>query len=346
MFSAQRHDGGYPHLQQLHGQVEVALDVGGVHDVDDGLWLLPQHEIPADQLLAGIGRHGVDAGQIGDGGVRLAADGAVLAVHRHAGEVAHVLVRASQLVEQRGLAAVLVAHQRKGQRLALGQGGAAALGMELAVLAQAQVGRLPVPPLPGGALGHVVDWRRLDLLRVRQPQRQLVAVDAQLHGVAHGSQLHQLCLGPGYHAHVQEVLAQRAFAAHRLDAGALAHLQIPQGHISRPVSVEHGFSYAPRPGFIPRRSVYSLYPLTNRVKLILFNFWVLAQAETKSRSSVPLRKLLRKGNRRTDFFGGMHKKNRPPVPFRILFQKGNRETALQIYSCRGGIAPPHNIPFT
>ena len=51
------------------------------------------------------------------------ADHAVLAVHRNAGKVAHMLVGAGQLVEQRGFAAVLIAGQGKGQRCTGGNGG-------------------------------------------------------------------------------------------------------------------------------------------------------------------------------------------------------------------------------
>ena len=138
-----------------------------------------------------------------------------------------MLVGAGQLVEQRGLAAVLVAHQREGQLRALRQRVAAAPGVVLAVLAQAQVGLLAAP-VRRGALGQALDARGLDLLGVRQPKRQLVAVDAQLHRVAHRRQLHQRDLRARNHAHVQKVLPQRALAAHGVDAGALPDLQIPE----------------------------------------------------------------------------------------------------------------------
>ena len=131
----ERHHHGDAHLQALHGEVEVALDVGGVHDVDDAQGMLVEHEVAAHQLLARVGRERVDAGQVGDHGVRIAADDAVLAVHRDAGEVAHVLVGARELVEEGRLAAVLVADQGVGQRSIVGQGLAGSLAVELALLA-------------------------------------------------------------------------------------------------------------------------------------------------------------------------------------------------------------------
>ncbi len=102
---------GHPQLQQLEGQIQVPLDVGGVHDVDDAVGLSVEDEIPGDDLLLGVGPQGVDARQVHHRAVLLAPDLAHLLVHRHAGEVAHVLVGAGEGVEQSGLAAVLVAGQ-------------------------------------------------------------------------------------------------------------------------------------------------------------------------------------------------------------------------------------------
>ena len=54
--------------------------------------LFANDELPGHDLLAGIGRHGVDAGQVGDFGIGVLPDGTALAVHRHAREIAHMLV--------------------------------------------------------------------------------------------------------------------------------------------------------------------------------------------------------------------------------------------------------------
>ena len=51
----QRNHHGGVHLQQLHGQVEVAFNIGGVHDVDDGGGFLLQHEIAGNDLLTAVG---------------------------------------------------------------------------------------------------------------------------------------------------------------------------------------------------------------------------------------------------------------------------------------------------
>ena len=131
-----------PQLEQLKGQVEVAFKVGGVHDVDDHVGLLPDDEVAADDFLHRIGAEGIDARQIHDGHVRILirhrlpvfvrapeaprqAQVGLLAVmmvqhraglffDRHAGPVAHVLAAAGELVEEGGFAAVLVTGQGKG----------------------------------------------------------------------------------------------------------------------------------------------------------------------------------------------------------------------------------------
>lgn len=59
----------HPQLQKLEGEVEVAFDVGGVHDIDDAVRLLIEDKIPGDDLLLRIGPQRIDARQIDDGTV-------------------------------------------------------------------------------------------------------------------------------------------------------------------------------------------------------------------------------------------------------------------------------------
>ena len=222
----QRHDHRHVHLQQLHRQIQIALDVGRVHDIDDRLRLCLQHEFARDQLLAGIGRHGIDPRQIGDGGVLLTADGAVLAIDGHAREIAHMLVGAGQLVEQCRLAAVLVAHEGEGQQSSVRQRLARALGMELPFLAQARVGRGLAGGTRRGAGGALFAFCDVDLFGVGKAQRQLIAVDAQLHRVAHRRKLDKGHLCAGNDPHIQKMLPQGAFASYGLNAPGLARAQL------------------------------------------------------------------------------------------------------------------------
>ena len=100
-------------LEQLQRQVQVALDVRGVHDVDDAVRLLVDDKIARDDLLLRIRTQRVDARQVDDGAALLVAHLAHLLVDGHARKVAHVLVGTGEGVEQRRLAAVLVADKRK-----------------------------------------------------------------------------------------------------------------------------------------------------------------------------------------------------------------------------------------
>ena len=105
-------DHGPLQLQKLHRQVEVALDIGGVHNVDDGVGMLAHDEVPGHDLLHGVGGQGVDPRQVHHGHVPAVDPGlALLLLHRHAGPVAHILVGAGESVEEGGLATVGVAHQ-------------------------------------------------------------------------------------------------------------------------------------------------------------------------------------------------------------------------------------------
>ena len=161
------------------------------------------------------------------------ADGAVLPIHRHAGEVPHVLVGARELVEERRLSAVLVADQGKRQRRPGRERIAGAFGMEAAALAEAGV-----LGLLSGRVFHLRLRRRLgrlhpDLRRVVQAQRQLVAAEHKLHRVAHGRVFDRPHLRAGDEAHVQKMLAQGSLAADARDDGALSDLQFSQCHAVR-----------------------------------------------------------------------------------------------------------------
>ena len=95
----ERDDHGAVELHELQCQVQVALDVGGVNDVDDGVRALVKDELTAHDLFACVRRQGVNARQVGNARLGMVTDGAIFAVDRHAGKVTDVLVGARQLVE-------------------------------------------------------------------------------------------------------------------------------------------------------------------------------------------------------------------------------------------------------
>ena len=104
-------DHGDAQLRQLGGQIQVALQVGAVDDVQDGVGALADQVIPGYHLLQGVGGQGVDAGQVHDDHVIVLLQLALLLLHGDAGPVAHELVGAGEGVEQGGFAAVRVARQ-------------------------------------------------------------------------------------------------------------------------------------------------------------------------------------------------------------------------------------------
>ena len=130
---------GPVHLQKLHGQIHIPLNVGGIYDIDDSPGLLIEDKIPGDKFLAAVGGHGIDPGEVRNYGIGMAFDDAVLPVYRHPGEVPHMLVGPGQLIEEGSLSAVLVSYQGKGQSGPFRERVSAALGVELSSLAKTRV---------------------------------------------------------------------------------------------------------------------------------------------------------------------------------------------------------------
>ncbi|CDD53729.1 putative uncharacterized protein [Ruminococcus sp. CAG:379] len=219
----QRHHHGNIQLQQLHGQVQIPLNVGSVHNIDDAPGFFLENELPCDDLLAAVGRHGINAGQVRDPGIGMADDLPILPIHRHAGKIAHMLIGAGQPVKQGGLAAVLVSHQGKGQHLFLRQGAFSCLGVILAPLSQARVGNIPQAPLGYSGCRGSGDLLHEDLLRIRQPQGQLIPMYPQLQRISHGRKLDQCHLRIRDQTHIQKVLPQGAFSPNRPDHGGFSN---------------------------------------------------------------------------------------------------------------------------
>ena len=221
----QRYPQGDIHFQQLHGQIQVALDVGDINDVDDALRLFVQHEVAGDQLLAGVGGHGINARQVGYERVCLPQYHAVLAVDRNAGEIADVLFRTRELIEQRRLAAVLIADQGKSQYGSLGKRIAAAFRMEPPSFAQT-VMLVHDPRIALSLRNGCGNRAHFDLACVVKPERQLITMETDLHRIAHRRILHDLYLCAGDDPHIEKMLTQRAAAAHLHHAGGLSFFDL------------------------------------------------------------------------------------------------------------------------
>lgn len=82
------HDHGDAQLDELSGQVQVALDVGAINDVQDGIGLLLDQISTGDDLFQSVRRQGVDTGQVLDDDILLALQLAFLLLDGNAGPVA------------------------------------------------------------------------------------------------------------------------------------------------------------------------------------------------------------------------------------------------------------------
>ena len=239
---------GNADLHQLHRQIQIALNVRGVHDVNDSPGMFPENKLPRDNLLTAVRGHGVNTRQIRDQRVVTPADHAVFSVYRDAGEIAYMLIGSGELVKERRLAAVLVAGQRESQLCAFRErvflGGImiappfAKSGMfaldTFALPVFFIVFRLAAFGLAGHVLLILLQLHCLpgdsDLLRVRDPQCEIISVDHQLHGVSHRRIFHYFDDCSGNHSHIKKVLPESAFSAHFGHYGALTDLQIFDCH--------------------------------------------------------------------------------------------------------------------
>ena len=106
-----RHDHRQAQFDELGGQVKIALDVGAVDDVEDGVRLFGDQVAPGHHLLQSIRRKRINARKILNDYVLVALEAAFLLFHRNTGPIAHVLIGAGQIIEQGGFATVRVAGQ-------------------------------------------------------------------------------------------------------------------------------------------------------------------------------------------------------------------------------------------
>ena len=108
----ERHHDGHAQIEDLRGQVQVALEVRRVHEVHDDVGAAVQQVVARHDLLGRVRRQRVHARQVRDDHVFVAGVLPFLFLNGHARPVANVLAGAGQIVEHRRLAAVRVAGKR------------------------------------------------------------------------------------------------------------------------------------------------------------------------------------------------------------------------------------------
>ena len=108
-------------LHELNRQIQVALNVRSVHDIDDAVRLLLNDKLARNRLLLSVRRQRINARQIRHKRIRVTLYLTVLSVHRHAREITHMLIGPRKLIKQGSLAAVLLSGQRKPEHRTLRQ---------------------------------------------------------------------------------------------------------------------------------------------------------------------------------------------------------------------------------
>ena len=106
-----RHHHRQSEFGQLRREVEVALDVRAVDDVQDRVGVLLDEELARDLLLEGVRRERIDARQVLDDDVLMSFQDAFLLLDGDARPVADVLVRSRERIEERRLTRIGVSGQ-------------------------------------------------------------------------------------------------------------------------------------------------------------------------------------------------------------------------------------------
>ena len=216
--------GAQVHVDELGGQVQVALDVGRIYHVHHYVRHGLQEVFAHVKLLRGIGAQRIGAGKVHQGDiVPFILEVALLGIHGDAGVVAHVLVAAGGNVEQGGFAAVGIAHQRY----------AYIMVPFLSHMSQGTVQALFVFQIPGERLQVFVGFEGFAGLRLRHhlylfgllpPERDFIADNLVFDGILKGSVEHYADLFPLNETHLYQAFTETPVTVHPNNHGLLACL--------------------------------------------------------------------------------------------------------------------------
>ena len=81
----------------------------------------------------------------------------------------------------------------------------------------------------------------LNVLRILQPDGQLISMDPQLNGIPHWRVFYNCHLCPLDQSHIQEMLAERSASAHREDRSRASDRQSAQLHLYLLLSISWFF---------------------------------------------------------------------------------------------------------
>ena len=207
------------HVDELRGEVEVALEVGRVYHVDHHVGRLLDDLLAHVEFLGRVGRERVGARQVHEvERVAVVFGVTLLRVHGHTRVVAHPFVRPGDEVEERSLSAVGVAHQCHVDYMLLAQccvfqqafahGTVVGHGVRQLLLLAVGLFR------PLLHVSRLLGCHHLYLFGFTVAQRNLISHDFVFHGILQRcveQHLHGLALDE---SHLDDALAETAVSRH------------------------------------------------------------------------------------------------------------------------------------
>ena len=210
-------------LHQLHGQIQIPLNIGSIHNVDDSLRMFIQHKISCNNLLTGIGGHGIDSRKIGHQCIFFSPDSSIFSIYRYPGKVAHMLTGSGQLIKQCGFSTVLIPRKGKRQYLCIRQRMFCFLFMIFSTLSKSRMGNCCSFFFLRFYLSGIPYIFNFDFLRICKTQCQLITVDPQFHRISHGCVFHHRYFSLGDQSHIQKMLTQCSLSAYRANRCCLSY---------------------------------------------------------------------------------------------------------------------------
>ena len=210
-------------LHQLHGQIQIPLNIGSIHNVDDSFRMFIQHKISCNDLLTGIWGHGIDSRKIGHQCVFFSPDSSIFSVHRYSRKVTHMLTGSGQLIKQCGFSTVLIPRKCKCQHLCIRQRMFRFLLMIFTTLSKSRMGDYCSFFFFRFYLSGIPYIFNLNFLRICKTQCQFITVNPQFHRISHGSVLYYCYLSLWNQSHIQKMLTQRPFSAYRANRCCLSY---------------------------------------------------------------------------------------------------------------------------
>ena len=207
----QRHDHRHIHVDELGCEVEVTFQVRGIHHVDDDIRCLLDDIFSYIEFFRRVSRQTVGARQVHDVEcVTLELHVTHFRIDRHTRVVAYMLVRLTCYVEQTGLAAVRITHERHEDMLSPCFSHRMT---EVAVLSyDARSRRLVLTPFIRLSLGH-----HFHQIRFGTTQTHLVVHHLIFHGILQRRVQHHLHLRSFDEPHLYDAFPESAVTIHFCD---------------------------------------------------------------------------------------------------------------------------------